>query len=336
MKLLTVTVPCYNSQDYMENCIKSLLVGGEKVEIIIIDDGSNDNTGAIADAYAEKYPSIVRVIHQENGGHGEGINQGVRHATGKYFKVVDSDDTLSADFPAFLAKLEECEDQGGVDLIVTNYYYVHADGKGDRSINYSNALPENKIFTWKETKPFLMTQLLTIHSCTFRTELMRKWGEELPKHVFYEDNLMVYKTVPFIEKMCYMNVDLYRYWIGRPDQSVQQSAMMKRYHHQILVTEKCFTSCRLDSVTEPRLKRYMKHELFMMFGISILFTRLNQTDETDAALDAMWETCRGFDEKWANHFRNRTLLWFISLPGKFGRDFSGWVYRTANKIVRFN
>ena len=109
MKLLTVTVPCYNSQDYMENCINSLLSGGERVEIIIIDDGSKDNTGRIADEYAEKYPSIIRVIHQENGGHGEGINQGLTHATGVYFKVVDSDDTVSADFPAFLDTLEGCE-----------------------------------------------------------------------------------------------------------------------------------------------------------------------------------------------------------------------------------
>ena len=107
-KLLTITVPCYNSQDYMEKCIDSLLVGGERVEIIVIDDGSTDNTGAIADAYEKKYPSIVRAIHQENGGHGEGINQGVKHASGKYFKVVDSDDTLSSDFVAFLDALEEC------------------------------------------------------------------------------------------------------------------------------------------------------------------------------------------------------------------------------------
>ena len=336
MKLLTVTVPCYNSAAYMENCVNSLLVGGEKVEIIIIDDGSTDETGRIADEYAAKYPGIVRVVHQENGGHGEGINQGLKHATGTYFKVVDSDDTLSADFPAFLEKLEECEAQGGVDLAVTNYYYVHSDGVGDRSINYASVLPENRIFRWNDTKPFMIHQMLTIHSCTFRTEAMRKWGEALPKKVFYEDNLMVYKTLPHIQKMYYMNADLYRYWIGRPDQSVQQNVMSKRYHHQILVTEKCFTSCHLDDITEPRLKKYMKHELFMMFGISILFTRLNKTAETDAALDQMWETCKAFDPKWGNHFRNRTPLWFICLPGTFGQNFSGLVYKFANKIVRFN
>ena len=94
MKLLTVTVPCYNSQDYMEKCIESLLRGGERVEIIVIDDGSKDNTGAIGDRYAAQYPEMVKVIHQENGGHGAGINAGLKAATGKYFKVVDSDDEV--------------------------------------------------------------------------------------------------------------------------------------------------------------------------------------------------------------------------------------------------
>lgn len=336
MKLLTVTVPCYNSQDYMRHCIESLLPGGERVEILIIDDGSKDDTGRIADEYAEKYPTIVRVIHQENGGHGEGINQGLRHAAGTYFKVVDSDDWLSDDFPAFLDLLEQCEARGGVDLAVTNYYYVHSDGIGDRSINYSSVLPEGRVFTWADTRPFRIHQMLTIHSCTFRTENMRKWGCELPKHTFYEDNLMVYLTLPHTRRMVYMNADLYRYAIGRPDQSVQRTVMMKRYHHQILVTERCFTSCHLDDIQEPRLKRYMRHELFVMFGIAILFTRLNRTVETDAALERMWETCMAFDPKWGGYFRNRSPLRFICLPGRFGQNVSGLVYSLANKVVRFN
>ena len=336
MKLLTVTVPCYNSQDYMRHCIESLLPGGERVEILIIDDGSKDDTGRIADEYAEKYPTIVRVIHQENGGHGEGINQGLRHAAGTYFKVVDSDDWLSDDFPAFLDLLEQCEARGGVDLAVTNYYYVHSDGIGDRSINYSSVLPEGRVFTWADTRPFRIHQMLTIHSCTFRTENMRKWGCELPKHTFYEDNLMVYLTLPHTRRMVYMNADLYRYAIGRPDKSVQRTVMMKRYHHQILVTERCFTSCHLDDIQEPRLKRYMRHELFVMFGIAILFTRLNRTVETDAALERMWETCMAFDPKWGGYFRNRSPLRFICLPGRFGQNVSGLVYKLANKVVRFN
>ena len=221
-------------------------------------------------------------------------------------------------------------------MLFRSYYYVHSDGIGDRSINYSSVLPEGRVFTWADTRPFRIHQMLTIHSCTFRTENMRKWGCELPKHTFYEDNLMVYLTLPHTRRMVYMNADLYRYAIGRPDQSVQRTVMMKRYHHQILVTERCFTSCHLDDIQEPRLKRYMRHELFVMFGIAILFTRLNRTVETDAALERMWETCMAFDPKWGGYFRNRSPLRFICLPGRFGQNVSGLVYKLANKVVRFN
>lgn len=95
MKVLSIVVPCYNSEAYMENCIHSLLTGGQEVEIIIVNDGSTDRTAAIADKYEADYPGIVRVIHQENGGHGEAVNTGLRHAKGLFFKVVDSDDWVS-------------------------------------------------------------------------------------------------------------------------------------------------------------------------------------------------------------------------------------------------
>ena len=92
MKLLSFAIPCYNSESYMRNCIESILPGGEDVEIIIVDDGSKDKTAEIADEYQKKYPTIVKAIHQENGGHGEAVNTGIKNATGLYFKVVDSDD----------------------------------------------------------------------------------------------------------------------------------------------------------------------------------------------------------------------------------------------------
>lgn len=335
MKLLTITVPCYNSQAYMEKCIESLLPGGERVEIIIINDGSKDGTGAIADRYASQYPNIVRVIHQENGGHGEGINQGLRHATGRYFKVVDSDDWMNNDFITFLDQLEECSKED-VDLFITNYFYVHTDGKRDRSIGYENALPVNKVFTWSETKSFRLHQMLTIHSCTFRTEAMRKCTQELPQHVFYEDNLMVYQTLPHVNKMYYMDINLYQYFIGRPDQSIQKNVMMQRYTHQLLVTQMCFCACHLDSIREKRLLKYLRHELYMMFAISILYARLHKSQEADATMEQMFASCRQFDKKWADHFRYRTTLRLICIPGWFGHWFAAFVYKFANSVIRFN
>ncbi len=335
MKLLTVTVPCYNSQDYMEKCIDSLLTDRNRVEIIIINDGSKDRTGEIADAYAAKYPGAVKVVHQENGGHGEGINQGLRHATGKYFKTVDSDDWLN-DFPRFLDTLEEIDRQGGVDLFMTNYYYEHADGKGNRSINFSNALPENRIFTWAETRPFRVDQILMIHACTFRTQLLRETGLEMPKHTFYEDNYMIYGNLKSVERMYYMDLDLYRYYIGRAGQSVQEDVMKKRYAHQLKATELCFTAYHLDELKEKRKRSYCRHELFIMFGISILYARLNRTEEAEQNLERMWENCRRFDFKWADYFRHRTLLRFICVPGRGGAAFVEFIYRLAHCVVRFN
>ena len=95
MKILSIAVPCYNSEAYMEKCIDSLLVGGEEVEILIVDDGSKDGTTEIADRYQEKYPTIVKAVEKPNGGHGDAVNCGLEHATGKYFKVVDSDDWVN-------------------------------------------------------------------------------------------------------------------------------------------------------------------------------------------------------------------------------------------------
>jgi Glycosyl transferase family 2. len=95
MKLLTAAVPCYNSAAYMRRAIDSLLSGGDCMEIIIVNDGSTDDTEKIALEYQEKYPNIVRVISQENGGHGEAVNTGLANATGLYFKVLDSDDWVN-------------------------------------------------------------------------------------------------------------------------------------------------------------------------------------------------------------------------------------------------
>ena len=316
MKLLTVTIPCYNSQDYMEKCIKSLLPGGNRVQIVIIDDGSKDETGEIADRYAKEYPHIVTVVHQENGGHGAGINQGIEYAEGKYFKVVDSDDWVSGDFPRFLDTLEQCDKSGGVDLFVTNYYYEHADSKGNRSICYANALPEHKIFEWPETKPFKLHQLLTIHSCTFRTELLRCYTKRLPHHVFYEDNLMVYQALPYVKKMYYLNADLYRYYIGREGQSVQRDVMTKT-NQQELPFNQISVEAEAQSQISDSPGPHKRH----------------QPDEKQ---NKIRESSYAFEKKWAEHFQKHTPLRLISIPGKVGRNLSSTVYTAANRVVRFN
>ena len=125
MKLLSIAIPCYNSEAYMEKCIESLLKGGEEVEILVVNDGSSDRTAEIADAYAEKYPTIIKAIHQENGGHGEAVNAGIRNATGLYFKVVDSDDWVHEEaYTQILTTLEELtRGPKTLDMQISNFEY---------------------------------------------------------------------------------------------------------------------------------------------------------------------------------------------------------------------
>ena len=148
-KLITFAVPCYNSAAYMRHCIETLLSAGEQAEIILVDDGSTkDDTPAICDEYAAKYPTIVKAIHQENGGHGEGVNQGIRNATGMYFKVVDSDDWLDDDALAKVMDVlrAQAAAEKPVDLVMANYVYEHVADNTRIIVVYTGILPEGRVF----------------------------------------------------------------------------------------------------------------------------------------------------------------------------------------------
>ena len=158
MKLLSIAVPCYNSQDYMENCVRSLLVGGDEVEILVINDGSKDDTAKIADALEEKYPGIVRAVHQPNKGHGGAVNAGLENATGMFFKVVDSDDKVKASaYKTILDTLREFSTKEGdeqLDLLISNFVYDKEGATHCKVMQYRKALPKGRVFSWDETKRF--------------------------------------------------------------------------------------------------------------------------------------------------------------------------------------
>lgn len=213
MKIVTFAIPCYNSEGYMRNCIESLLPGGEDVEIIIVDDGSGDGTAAIADEYAEKYPTIVRTIHQENGGHGAAVNTGLANATGLYYKVVDSDDWVDADaYRQVLDTLRKfVKEQTPVDMLLTNYVYEKVSEHHQRRMIYSLLFESDRITTWSEMKHNVKGFSILMHSVTYRTQMLRDCGLKLPEHTFYVDNLFVYEPLPYVKTIYYLNVDFYRH-----------------------------------------------------------------------------------------------------------------------------
>ena len=160
MKLLSIAIPCYNSAGYMRKCIDSLLPGGEDVEIIIVNDGSSDNTPDIAEEYRERFPGIIKVVNKENGGHGSAVNAGLEQARGLYFKVVDSDDWVSQSaYIQILDKLGELLHGGkSVDMMISNFVYEKEGEKHRKVMKYHHALPQEEIFTWKDVRHFRVGQ----------------------------------------------------------------------------------------------------------------------------------------------------------------------------------
>lgn len=339
-KLITFVIPCYNSQDYMKTCIESLLPAGGRAEILIIDDGSMDHTAEIAGKYETRFPDICHVLSQENGGHGEGINHGLREASGKYFKVVDSDDWLDRDALArMLDALEECEKNGGVDLMVCNYVYDHRNNASlNRTIRYTNVFPEERIFTWAKTKTFLPWQYLTMHSCCHRTQILRDLNVKLPKHTFYEDNLFAYLPLPGVKKLYYLDMDLYHYLIGREDQSVSENTLKEHCAHQILVSSMIFKAYHLDDIRkqDPKLAKYMYHEIVFMLTIATAFTRLNRTAAAEKMVKDMWKDLEQYDKKLAKKVHHASMAAAMNLPGNLGRDIGILCYRASHKFVAFN
>ena len=206
---------------------------------------------------------IVRVIHQPNGGHGEGVNQGIRHAQGLYYKVVDSDDWLDVDcLKTVMDRLRAFSRQAKpVDLLICNYVYEHVEDGRQKSINYRTVFPTNRVLTWAQIGHFIPSQNLLMHSVIYRTEVLRKSGVVLPKHTFYVDNIFVYQPLPYVDTLYYMDLDLYRYFIGRADQSVNESVMIGRVDQQLRVTRLMMAKPDLFALPpeKKKLAAYMKH-----------------------------------------------------------------------------
>lgn len=281
MKLLSITVPCYNSQNYMKNCVDSLLEGGNLVEILIVDDGSRDDTAKIADEYAAKYPGIVKAIHQENGGHGEAVNTGLKNATGLYFKVVDSDDWVNKEaYHAILDKLLEIT--GGpqtLDMMISNFVYEKQGAKRKKVMRYKNYMPQNEIFTWKEMGRMPLGKYILMHSVIYRTGLLRDCGLVLPKHTFYVDNLFVYQPLPHVQTMYYMDVNFYRYFIGRDDQSVNEEVMIRRIDQQIRVNKLMIDTIAGVKNLNKNLRNYMLRYLDIIMAVSSIMLIRSGTEE---------------------------------------------------------
>ena len=338
MKYISFAIPCYNSEAYMANAVESILKGGEDVEIIIVNDGSKDRTSEIAHEFEAKYPTIIKAVDKENGGHGDAVNIGLEHATGKYFKVVDSDDWVNEEaLCKILDVLKKFEtDNEEIDMLLSNYVYEKEGMERKKVIEYRNVLPQNTIFRWNDIKRFHLGQYILMHSVIYRTEFLKLIQLHLPKHTFYVDNLYVYYPLPHVRKMYYLDVDFYRYFIGREDQSVNEKVMIGRVDQQIFVTKNMIDMYEMKNITNKKLRQYMINYLAIMMTVSSILLIRSKKEENLEKKKELWKYLKRTDYRTYWKIRYGILGQTMNLPGKSGRKISSLAYIVARRLIGFN
>lgn len=234
MKWLTIVVPMYNIEKYITKCLDSFLIeeiAGE-IEVLVIDDGSEDGSSEAAAGYERNYPDTFTVIRKENGGHGSAINRGIEEAGGRYFKVVDGDDWVEK---AAFIQLVKTLKRTNADLIVTNYNWVD-DGTGNKKTEMEQLCTGIEYEKEYPAKDVLNKTFLKMHGMTYRTELLKHMGERLDEKCFYVDTEYILFPLPYVRTVLYLNEFVYQYRIGLPSQSMSIENMKKRcgQHEKVL------------------------------------------------------------------------------------------------------
>ena len=338
-KLLTCVVPCYNSAAYMERAVDSLLAGGEEMEVLIVDDGSADETGAIADRLEKEHPSVVRVHHQANAGHGSALNYGIDHAEGVYFKVVDSDDRMvKENLPGLMDLLREHTEPGTLaDVIFHDYVYDRPEKENTFRITYRGKLRPDTVGTWDQSRPFHIWNQFMIHSLIYSTAFLRKLNIRMPEHTFYEDNLYIYQPLAHTRRILYHHPPQYGYFVGREDQSINEKNILKRLDQMTNIARTQITSYSLEELNRlpKHLRTYLINNACGQLFTTCALQFIENTDRSRRMNRELWQAILDFDPALYRRLRRNPLGRVTCLPGRAGERFLVFIYRFGRRMIKF-
>lgn len=228
-KLLTITIPVYNTEAYLSRCIESLIVPEylDRLEILVVIDGSPDNSLDIAQRYERMYPNAIKVIDKENGGHGSVINKGIELASGKYFRVLDSDDWFDTnEFKEYLDLISHQE----VDMVLSNYSLEEVYRKKSVKIEYHD-VEYNKIYTARtfDHPDLVGLKLISLPTVTYATRVLHLSGLKVFEHCFHEDLQYDYMVYAHVETFVFNDNIVYKYFVGRPEQSISRANAIRNF-----------------------------------------------------------------------------------------------------------
>lgn len=288
-KTLTVVIPVYNTAPWLRRCLDSVLVEDlkEGLEIIAVDDGSTDASPAILRAYQARFPGLLTVLRRENGGHGAALMTGLQAASGRYFRVLDSDDWL--DTPGFISyvnQLRGCTE----DLIVTPYSQEYtAEG---RELRHDYAfLQPGRSYRFDDVAWLEGLDYFCLASASFRTDLLRACGLSLPAHCSYVDMLYALQPVPLVRTLRLLDVPLYRYFIGRAGQSMAPAVLRRQapMHQRVLALLICWYG-EQEAALSPGKRAYLQLVMYYMLHshAQLLCVDLSGSRESYRALGRLW------------------------------------------------
>lgn len=220
-KILTISVAAYNVEKYLRHTLDSLIVDeiSEDIEVIVVDDGGQDGSYEIAKEYERKYPDTFRAVHKENGGYGSTVNYSIKHAQGKYFKLLDGDDWYDKEG---LVKLVNTLKNIDVDAVFTQFI-IEKQGKEIPAIKFSEQIV-NRIIGIEE---FRFNAAVPMHSITYKTNILRESNIKLPEHMLYTDNIYIAEPFIYVRDVYCENYSVYYYRVGVDGQSVNKKSLIK-------------------------------------------------------------------------------------------------------------
>ena len=270
-KILSVIIPCYNSKDFLEKCLGSLVCEEimDKLEVVLVNDGSTDGGEKIGESFAEKYPGTFRVLNKKNGGHGSAINAGAEIVSGKYMKVLDADDWFNTEsLPDFVNALENAT----ADVVLTFHHTVDiSTGEIKCWRNFPDEFGKEYDMTYALEDWKRFDRSLTFHGITYRTDFYKEKGIKLSEGVFYEDH--EYATFPccYAKTILPLNLFVYEYRVGDVSQSVSSSNQVKRISHTIKVIRNMMGE--RDTLSDTVAKSYADKKTHLLL-LSFLVTSL--------------------------------------------------------------
>lgn len=272
-KVLSISIAAYNAEKYLDKCLKSLLETKVKdaLEVMIVNDGSKDHTLSIANKYQKEYPEIIKVIDKKNGGHGSTINASVKAATGKYYKILDSDDWVDKNG---LEKLVRFLENNSVDLVLNPFHEVHIDtGIKNLVVPYHKNQKIGEIMDLSKDTNFD----IKMHSMTFKTDVIKAMGPIIDENCFYVDAEYTCYALAYAKNYVCLDFSVYQYMLGSNEQSMNITKMIERRDQHLRVVKSLanfFSRLDASSATYQLIERRIKSIVVLQYG---LFMRVADT-----------------------------------------------------------